>query len=53
MTQPKDAKRLATASEELLDALVPVAFVTMAALTKIGAENDLSLTLLRVLSSHP
>lgn len=36
-------------SETLLDALVPTAFVTMAALNKIGAENDLSLTLIRVL----
>jgi len=33
----------------LTDALVPTAFVTMALLNKIGAENDLSLTLLRVL----
>jgi len=33
----------------LLDALVPTAFVTMAVLNKIGAENDLSLTLIRVL----
>jgi DNA-binding MarR family transcriptional regulator len=33
----------------LADALVPVAFVTMAILNKIGAENDLSLTLIRVM----
>lgn len=33
----------------LADALVPAAFVTMAILTRIGAENDLSLTMLRVL----
>lgn len=33
----------------MLDALVPTAFVTMAVLNKIGAENDLSLTLIRVL----
>lgn len=36
-------------SESLVDALVPAAFATMAVLNKIGAENDLSLTLLRVL----
>ncbi|MHA4836455.1 MarR family winged helix-turn-helix transcriptional regulator [Sphingopyxis sp. MSC1_008] len=36
-------------SESLVDALVPTAFATMAVLNKIGAENDLSLTLLRVL----
>lgn len=35
--------------EGLADALVPTAFVTMAVLNKIGAENDLSLTLIRVL----
>lgn len=35
--------------EGLLDALVPTAFVTMAALNRIAAENDLSLTLIRVL----
>ena len=33
----------------LLDALVPVVFVTTAILNKVGAENDLSLTLIRVL----
>lgn len=40
---------LVKTSETLLDALVPTAFATMAALNKIGAENDLSLTLIRVL----
>ncbi len=35
--------------EELADALVPVAFATMAVLNRVGAENDLSLTLVRVL----
>lgn len=35
--------------EGLADALVPVAFATMAVLNRIGAENDLSLTLMRVL----
>lgn len=33
----------------LAEALVPTAFATMAVLNRIGAENDLSLTLLRVL----
>lgn len=37
------------AGEGLADALVPAAFATMAVLNKIGAENDLSLTLMRVL----
>ncbi|QCP14776.1 MarR family transcriptional regulator [Pseudoduganella umbonata] len=37
------------AAADLVDALVPVAFATMAVLNKIGAENDLSLTLIRVL----
>ncbi|MDR6890934.1 MULTISPECIES: MarR family winged helix-turn-helix transcriptional regulator [Variovorax] len=35
--------------EGLADALVTTAFVTMAVINKIGAENDLSLTLIRVL----
>jgi len=40
----------ATASDEgLADALVTTAFVTMAVINKIGAENDLSLSLIRVL----
>jgi len=38
-----------TTRENLLDALVPTAFITMAAMNKIGAEKDLSLTLMRVL----
>lgn len=33
----------------LADELVPLAFITMAILNRIGAEHDLSLTLLRVL----
>lgn len=36
-------------NEQLLDALIPIVFGTTAALNKIGAENDLSLTQLRVL----
>ncbi|WP_323017982.1 MarR family winged helix-turn-helix transcriptional regulator [Castellaniella sp.] len=35
--------------EGLADVLVPTAFVTMAVLNKLGAENDLSLTLMRAL----
>ncbi|MFJ4650011.1 MarR family winged helix-turn-helix transcriptional regulator [Nocardia sp. NPDC088792] len=35
--------------DELVDALVENAFMTMAALTRIGAEHDMSLTQLRVL----
>lgn len=38
-----------TTRENLLDALVPTGFITMAAMNKIGAENDLSLTLMRVM----
>ncbi len=36
-------------SEGLADALVTTAFVTMAVINRIGAENDLSLSLIRVL----
>ena len=42
-------KHASDPDEGLADALVAAAFVTMAALNKIGAENDLSLTLIRVL----
>ncbi|MFT0548468.1 MarR family winged helix-turn-helix transcriptional regulator [Allopusillimonas ginsengisoli] len=42
-------KQPSKSSEHLSDALVPAAFVTMAVLNKIGAENNLSLTLIRVL----
>lgn len=45
-TNPKQAP---SRGDGLTDVLVPTAFVTMALLNKIGAENDLSLTLLRVL----
>jgi len=37
------------AQEGLVDALVQISFVTMAVLSKVGAEHDLSLTQLRVL----
>lgn len=49
MKKTKSTKQPALPSEGLIDALVPAAFVTMAALNKIGADNDLSLTLIRVL----
>ncbi|HCL86489.1 MAG TPA: MarR family transcriptional regulator [Comamonadaceae bacterium] len=39
----------ATPEQGLADALVPVAFATMAVLNRMGADNDLSLTLLRTL----
>ena len=38
------------AQDGLVDALVQAAFVTMAVLNKVGADNDLSLTQLRVLA---
>ena len=42
-------KQTSAPGEELADALVPVAFATMAVLNRFGAENDLSLSLIRVL----
>jgi len=48
MVNAKPSKQSAALSEGLLDALVQTSFVTMAVLNKIGAENDLSLTQLRV-----
>lgn len=44
-----EKKQDAASGEDLLEALIPIAFITMAALNKIGAENDLSLTVVRVL----
>jgi DNA-binding MarR family transcriptional regulator len=44
-TQPAAASR-----QELIDALVRTSFATMAVLTRIAAEHDLSLTQLRVLA---
>lgn len=45
-----DPKQEATASmERLVDALVTTSFVTMAHVSRIGAEHDLSLSLTRVL----
>jgi len=48
MAKAKPSKQSAAQSDGLLDALVQASFVTMAVLNKIGAENDLSLTQLRV-----
>jgi DNA-binding MarR family transcriptional regulator len=45
---PEEPPR-AIAQDGLVDALVQVSFVTMAVLSKVGAEHDLSLTQLRVL----
>ncbi|MDQ0610895.1 DNA-binding MarR family transcriptional regulator [Variovorax sp. W1I1] len=42
-------KEAPASDEGLADALVTTAFVTMAVINKIGAENDLSLSLIRVL----
>jgi DNA-binding MarR family transcriptional regulator len=38
---------------ELIDALIPIVFGTTATLNKIGADNDLSLTQLRVMGIQP
>src|SRR5690606_25042949 len=35
--------------EGVIDSLVPVAFITMSVLSRVGAEHDLSLSLIRVL----
>lgn len=45
----KSPKQASSPGEALADALVPVAFATMAMLNRFGAENDLSLSLIRVL----
>ena len=50
---PKPARTVparAIEQDGLVDALVQAAFVTMAVLNKVGADNDLSLTQLRVLA---
>lgn len=46
---PEEPPR-AIAHDGLVDALVQASFVTMAVLSKVGAEHDLSLTQLRVLA---
>jgi DNA-binding MarR family transcriptional regulator len=49
MKKQRSMKQAPAPGEGLADALVTTAFVTSAVLNKIGAENDLSLTLIRVL----
>ena len=44
------AEQAAASQQELVDALVMTSFATMAALNRIAAEHDLSLTQLRVLA---
>ena len=48
MSTPEPTPPPSGERDELVDTLVHSAFVTMAALTRIAAENDLSLTQLRV-----
>lgn len=48
MLKPKLPKKSPATSQGLLDALAQAAFATMAILNKLAAENDLSLTQLRV-----
>lgn len=49
MKTGKSIEQPPPSSEGLADALVTTAFVTMAVINRIGAENDLSLSLIRVL----
>lgn len=49
MGKQKPLKQASEPDEGLADALVTTAFITMAVINKIGAENDLSLSLIRVL----
>ncbi len=49
MNKQISVKQASGAEEGLADALVTTAFVTTAIINKIGAENDLSLSLVRVL----
>ena len=49
MVTPEEPPR-AIAQDGLVNALVQASFVTMAVLSKVGAEHDLSLTQLRVLA---
>jgi DNA-binding MarR family transcriptional regulator len=48
MAKPTHAKPAAVPDDGLIEAVVRTTWVTMAVLNKIGAENDLSLTQLRV-----
>jgi DNA-binding MarR family transcriptional regulator len=47
---PPEEQRRAFEQDGLVDALVQAAFTVMAVLNKVGADNDLSLTQLRVLA---
>lgn len=49
MKKQKSVKQSPAPGKGLADALVTTSFVTMAVINKIGAENDLSLSLIRVL----
>jgi DNA-binding MarR family transcriptional regulator len=50
-SQPQSGEQARVLEQDgLVDALVQAAFVTMAVLNKVGADNDLSLTQLRVLA---
>ena len=49
-TSPPPEQARVIKQDGLVDALVQAAFVTMAVLNKVGADNDLSLTQLRVLA---
>lgn len=49
MKKQRSMKQASAPDEGLADALVTTSFVTMAVINKIGAENDLSLSLIRVL----
>lgn len=49
MKKQRSTKQPTVPHECLADVLVPTAYVTMAVLSKIGAENDLSLTSIRLL----
>ncbi len=48
MAKPKRSRRATIPGERLLDALAKTSFATMAILHRVAAENDLSLTQLRV-----
>jgi DNA-binding MarR family transcriptional regulator len=49
MKKTRSVQQPSAPDEGLADALVTTSFVTMAVINKIGAENDLSLSLVRVL----
>lgn len=49
MNKQRSMKHPSASDKGLADALVTTSFVTMAVINKIGAENDLSLSLIRVL----